>query len=217
MMDKAMDFIIAASVGFIAWFFGGIDGLLQVLIAFSIIDYLTGIIAAALNHELSSRVGFRGIVKKVILFMFVGMAHLLDSYLPGDSGSIRAVVCLFYVVNEGISIIENAEKIGVPIPKPLHNMLAKLHDMTSNESESHNTPAKLHDMTSNESESHNMPANLHEMTQNNNPANLESHNMPANLHDVINNESANNQELAHDIMPANNQEEDGELNNEVSK
>ena len=64
--------------------------------------------------------------------MFVGMAHLLDSYLPGDSGSIRAVVCLFYVVNEGISIIENAEKIGVPIPKPLHNMLAKLHDMTQN-------------------------------------------------------------------------------------
>ena len=171
MIDKIMDFIIAASVGFIAWFFGGIDGLLQVLIAFSIIDYLTGIIAAALNHELSSRVGFRGIVKKVILFMFVGMAHLLDSYLPGDSGSIRAVVCLFYVVNEGISIIENAEKIGVPIPKPLHNMLAKLHDMTQNE------PAKL--------ESDNMPAKLHDMTQNNNPAN--------------------------------NQEEDGELNNEISK
>ena len=133
--NNFLDFIIAAMLGFITWFFGGIDGLLQVLIAFSVIDYLTGIIAAGLNHELSSRVGFRGIVKKVILFMFVGMAHLLDSYLPGDSGSIRAVVCLFYVVNEGISIIENAEKIGVPIPKPLHNMLAKLHDMTQNNNE----------------------------------------------------------------------------------
>ena len=130
--NNIMDFLICSSLGFITWFFGGIDGLLQVLIAFSVIDYLTGIIAAALNHELSSRTGFRGIVKKVILFMFVGMAHLLDSYLPGDSGSIRAVVCLFYVVNEGISIIENAEKIGVPIPKPLHNMLAKIHDMTQN-------------------------------------------------------------------------------------
>ena len=128
--NTIMDFLVGSLLGFVAWFFGGVDGLLQVLIAFTIIDYLTGIIAAALNHELSSRTGFRGIVKKVILFMFVGMAHLLDSYLPGDSGSIRAVVCLFYVVNEGISIIENAEKIGVPIPKPLHNMLAKIHDMT---------------------------------------------------------------------------------------
>ena len=144
MMGKFMDFVIAASLGFITWFFGGIDGLLQVLIAFSVIDYLTGIIAAGLNHELSSLVGFRGIVKKVILFMFVGMAHLLDSYLPGDSGSIRAVVCLFYVVNEGISIIENAEKIGVPIPKPLHNMLAKLHDMTQNNNESEkDNPEKM--------------------------------------------------------------------------
>ena len=130
MENNIMDFLIAAFLGFITWFFGGIDGLLQVLIAFSVIDYITGIIAACLNHELSSRVGFRGIVKKMILFMFVGMAHLLDSYLPGDSGSIRAVVCLFYVVNEGISIIENADRIGVPIPRPLHNMLAKLHEMT---------------------------------------------------------------------------------------
>ena len=138
--NNIMDFLLSVVLGFVTWFFGGIDGLLQVLIAFCIIDYFTGIIAAALNHELSSRVGFRGIVKKIILFMFVGMAHLLDSYLPGDSGSIRAVVCLFYVVNEGISIIENAEKIGVPIPKPLHNMLAKIHDMTqiNNEPEYNN-------------------------------------------------------------------------------
>ena len=153
MINRFLDFIIAAMIGFITWFFGGIDGLLQVLIAFSVIDYLTGIIAAGLNHELSSRVGFRGIVKKVILFMFVGMAHLLDSYLPGDSGSIRAVVCLFYVVNEGISIIENAEKIGVPIPKPLHNMLAKLHEMTqtvNKEFEHEQQKETLSDLTRNE-------------------------------------------------------------------
>ena len=128
--NSIMDFIICALLGFITWFFGGINELLQVLIAFSVIDYVTGIVAAGLNHELSSRVGFRGIMRKIEMFMFVGMAHLLDSYFPGDAGNIRTFVCLFYVVNEGISIIENAEKIGVPIPKPLHNMLAKLHDMT---------------------------------------------------------------------------------------
>ena len=100
MMDNFTDFILGITIGFLTWFFGGIDGLLQVLIAFSIIDYFTGIIAAGLNHELSSRTGFRGIIKKCVLFLFVGMAHLLDNYLPGDSGSIRAVVCLFYVVNE---------------------------------------------------------------------------------------------------------------------
>ena len=148
--NSIMDFLICSMLGFITWFFGGIDGLLQVLIAFSVIDYLTGIIAAALNHELSSRTGFRGIVKKVILFMFVGMAHLLDSYLPGDSGSIRAVVCLFYVVNEGISIIENAEKIGVPIPKPLHNMLAKIHDMTQNNEQQEHSAKSEHQQENNE-------------------------------------------------------------------
>ena len=148
--NNIMDFLICSSLGFITWFFGGIDGLLQVLIAFSVIDYLTGIIAAALNHELSSRTGFRGIIKKIILFMFVGMAHLLDSYLPGDSGSIRAVVCLFYVVNEGISIIENAEKIGVPIPKPLHNMLAKIHNMTQNDEQQEHRAKPEHAQENNE-------------------------------------------------------------------
>ncbi|MBQ7560947.1 MAG: phage holin family protein [Synergistaceae bacterium] len=159
--NNIMDFIICALLGFITWFFGGIDGLLQVLIAFSVIDYITGIIAACLNHELSSRVGFRGIVKKVILFMFVGMAHLLDLYLPGDSGSIRAVVCLFYVVNEGISIIENAEKIGVPIPKPLHNMLAKLHDMTQLDGEVSKPESN---MTESDGESVNSDDNCEKMT-----------------------------------------------------
>ena len=159
MTDIIIDFVVnfirwiyCVILAFIAWFFGGVDGLLQVLIAFSVIDYFTGIIAAALNHELSSRVGFRGIVRKIILFMFVGMAHLLDNYLPGDSGSIRAVVCLFYVVNEGLSIIENADSIGVKIPKVLHNMLAKIHEMTEQNiktepvlKQENNEPPKLPD------------------------------------------------------------------------
>ncbi len=136
MLDNFTDFVAGSSIGFLAWFFGGIDGLLQVLVTFCVIDYITGIIAAGVEHRLSSSVGFRGIMRKVEMFIFVGMAHLLDHYLPGDTGSLRAVVCLFYIVNESISIFENAEKIGVPIPKPLHNMLAKLHDMTQNNIES---------------------------------------------------------------------------------
>ena len=136
MLDNFTDFVAGSSIGFLAWFFGGIDGLLQVLVTFCVIDYITGIIAAGVEHRLSSSVGFRGIMRKVEMFIFVGMAHLLDRYLPGDTGSLRAVVCLFYIVNESISIFENAEKIGVPIPKPLHNMLAKLHDMTQNNIES---------------------------------------------------------------------------------
>ena len=136
MLDNFTDFVAGSSIGFLAWFFGGIDGLLQVLVTFCVIDYITGIIAAGVEHRLSSSVGFRGIMRKVEMFIFVGMAHLLDNYLPGDTGSLRAVVCLFYIVNESISIFENAEKIGVPIPKPLHNMLAKLHDMTQNNIES---------------------------------------------------------------------------------
>ena len=136
MLDNFTDFVAGSSIGFLAWFFGGIDGLLQVLVTFCVIDYITGIIAAGVEHRLSSSVGFRGIMRKVEMFIFVGMAHLLDRYLPGDTGSLRAVVCLFYIVNESISIFENAEKIGVPIPKPLHNMLAKLHDMTQNNNES---------------------------------------------------------------------------------
>lgn len=133
MLDNLTDFIAGSCIGFLAWFFGGIDGLLQVLIAFCVIDYVTGIIAAGVEHRLSSSAGFRGIMRKVEMFLFVGMAHLLDHYLPGDTGSLRAVVCMFYVVNESISIFENAERIGVPIPKPLHNMLEKLHDMTQND------------------------------------------------------------------------------------
>ena len=136
MLDNFTDFVAGSSIGFLAWFFGGIDGLLQVLVTFCVIDYITGIIAAGVEHRLSSSVGFRGIMRKVEMFIFVGMAHLLDNYLPGDTGSLRAVVCLFYIVNESISIFENAEKIGAPIPKPLHNMLAKLHDMTQNNIES---------------------------------------------------------------------------------
>ena len=150
--SSLMEFLMASFLGFCAWFFGGVDGLLQVLLAFSVIEYITKMIADGLNKKLSSRTGFRDIIRKVILFMFVGMAHLLDNYLPGDSGSIRAVVCLFYIVNEGLSIIENADIIGVPIPKALHNMLSKIHEMTEQNiktepvpKQENNEPQKLPD------------------------------------------------------------------------
>lgn len=126
-VETIIDFLTGSFIGLLAWFFGGLDGIVLVLITFAVIDQITGIIAACVLHKLSSEVGFKGIARKVTMFMYVGMAHLLDQYLPGDTGSLRTVVCLFYVVNEGISIIENGEKMGVTIPIMLHNWLIKLH------------------------------------------------------------------------------------------
>ena len=133
LLDTGLDFTIGGGLGLLAWFFGGLDGLLSVLLTFVIIDYVTGMMAAGFNHEISSEIGFKGIARKCYIFMFIGMAHLLDNllskYLPGasETGTLRPIVTLFYILNEATSIIENADKLGVKIPKPLHNMLLKLH------------------------------------------------------------------------------------------
>ena len=127
MTDNFIDFITGSFIGLLAWFFGGMDGLIKVLLAFAVIDHLFGVCAACFEHRLSSSIGFRGIARKVGMFMLVGLAHLIDEYIPGNTGSLRAVVCLFYIINEGISIIENTERMGITIPKPLHNWLMKMH------------------------------------------------------------------------------------------
>ncbi|MBQ7578781.1 MAG: phage holin family protein [Synergistaceae bacterium] len=134
LLDTSIDFTIGGGLGLIVWFFGGLDKLFEVLIALVIIDYITGMIAAGINHEISSEIGFKGIAKKCYMIMFVGIAHLLDDllvkYLPDNlAGSVRVMVTTFYILNETTSIIENADELGVPIPKPLHNLLLKLHKM----------------------------------------------------------------------------------------
>lgn len=106
---------------------GGMDSLMIVLIACMIIDYLTGIMHAILEKQLSSAVGFKGICKKVLIFTLVGVAHLLDMHILGATGALRSAVICFYLANEGVSLMENAARIGLPIPDALREVLAQLH------------------------------------------------------------------------------------------
>ena len=114
-----LDFIYASIVGLISWFFGGVDSSLKILLAMIVIDYVTGLSVAWTNDTLSSAIGFKGITKKCIMITFVGIAHLMDTTIPDDPGAIRYGVCIFYIANEGKSIIENAYKLGVPFPQAL--------------------------------------------------------------------------------------------------
>ena len=118
---------LAALGGFLGWFLGGFDGLIYALIAFVAVDYITGVLRAIVEKQLSSRIGAHGIVKKVALFLIVGVAHLVDAYLLHDGDALRTAVIFFYISNEGVSLLENAAVIGLPIPEPLKNALAQLH------------------------------------------------------------------------------------------
>ncbi|WP_418790906.1 phage holin family protein [Phosphitispora sp. TUW77] len=108
------------------WFLGGLDGFLYALVAFVVIDYLTGLMAAAAERKLSSEVGFRGIFKKMLIFMLVGIGHILDKHIIGDGSVLRTAVIFFYISNEGISIIENAGRIGLPVPEKLKGILEQM-------------------------------------------------------------------------------------------
>ena len=118
---------IAAFGGWLGWFLGGFDGFLYALITFVIVDYITGIMVAIINRELSSEIGARGIFKKILIFILVGVAHIIDTRLIGDGSAIRTSVIFFYLSNEGISIIENSSKIGLPIPQKLKDVLSQLN------------------------------------------------------------------------------------------
>ncbi|KGI44841.1 holin [Clostridium tetani] len=101
-------------------------------IAFVVIDYLTGIMASILEQKLSSEVGFRGIFKKILIFVLVGVANIIDSYLISSGNAIRTTVIFFYISNEGISILENATRIGLPVPDKLKNILEQLKEENKN-------------------------------------------------------------------------------------
>lgn len=118
---------IAAVGGWLGWFLGGFDGFLYALITFVVVDYITGIMVAIINRELSSEIGARGIFKKILIFILVGVAHIIDTRIIGDGSAIRTAVIFFYMSNEGISIIENASRIGLPVPQKLKDVLAQLN------------------------------------------------------------------------------------------
>lgn len=119
--------IFATIGGYIGWFLGGADGFMYALITFVVIDYVTGLMVAVLERKLSSEVGFRRIFKKVLIFAFVGIGNIIDVYLLKNGSAIRTAVIFFYVSNEGISIIENSSKIGLPIPQRLKDILEQLN------------------------------------------------------------------------------------------
>ncbi len=114
--------------GWLGWFLGGYDGFIYALIAFVVIDYLLGVMCAILEKHLSSDVGAQGIFKKVVIFSLVGIAHIIDQNIIGDGSAIRTAVIFFYLSNEGISIIENATRLGLPIPSKLRDVLEQLKD-----------------------------------------------------------------------------------------
>ena len=114
--------------GWLGWFLGGCDGLLYALIAFVVIDYITGVMCAINDQSLSSEVGFRGICRKVLIFLMVGIANILDVNVIGTGSVLRTAVIFFYISNEGVSLMENAAHLGLPVPEKIKVVLEQLHD-----------------------------------------------------------------------------------------
>ena len=120
--------VFAAVGGWLGYFLGGCDGLLYALIAFVVIDYITGVMCAVADKTLSSTVGFKGIAKKVLIFLMVGIGHILDTQVIGTGSVLRTAFIFFYISDEGVSLIENAAHLGLPIPEKLRDVLEQLHE-----------------------------------------------------------------------------------------
>ena len=118
----------AALGGWLGYFLGGLDGLLIALIVFMALDYITGLMCAIVDKKLSSAVGFKGICKKVLIILLVGVAHTVDLHVIGSGSALRGAVVCFYLSNEGLSLLENAAHIGLPIPEKLKDVLEQLHN-----------------------------------------------------------------------------------------
>ena len=131
MLDDIIDFFTAGILGLFGWFFGGRDGFVNVLITFVVIDYIMGVMVAYSKHELSSSIGYNGICRKMAIFCLIGVAHVIDVHVLGDTTTLRTPVTLFYAANEGISIIENANALGLPIPQFLKIRLLNLKELAT--------------------------------------------------------------------------------------
>ena len=118
---------LTAFCGWLGWALGGFDGLLNALVIFMVVDYITGFMCAIIEKKLSSEVGFRGIFKKIMILVMVGIGHAIDSYVIGTGEAVRTMVLVFYLSNEGISLLENAARIGLPLPEKLKQILSQIH------------------------------------------------------------------------------------------
>ena len=132
---NTIQLVFTAVGGWLGYFLGGCDGLLYTLLAFVILDYLTGIMCAIVDKKLSSEIGFKGIFKKVLIFVLVGIGHLMDLQILGAAGVLRTAVIFFYLSNEGVSLVENAAHLGLPIPAKLKAVLEQLHDRSEKDGE----------------------------------------------------------------------------------
>ena len=125
---NVIQLIFSALGWWLGYFLGGCDGLLYTLLAFTAMDYITGIMCAVNDHTLSSEVGFRGICRKVLIFMLVGIANILDADVVGTGSVLRTAVIFFYISNEGVSLVENAAHIGLPVPEKIKMVLEQIND-----------------------------------------------------------------------------------------
>ena len=130
---SVVQLVFAAVGGWLGWFLGGCDGLLYALITFVVVDYITGVMCAVVDKKLSSEVGFRGIFKKILIFLLVGIANLLDVNIIGNGSVLRTAAIFFYLSNEGVSLLENATHLGLPVPEKLKSVLQQLHDRSEEE------------------------------------------------------------------------------------
>lgn len=130
---NTIQLIFTAVGGWLGYFLGGCDGLLYALIAFVVIDYITGVMCAINDKTLSSEVGFRGICRKVLIFLLVGIANILDVQVIGTGSVLRTAVIFFYISNEGVSLLENAAHLGLPVPEKIKIVLEQLHDRAESE------------------------------------------------------------------------------------
>lgn len=129
----SIQIVITAIGGWLGWFLGGCDGLLYALIAFAAVDYVTGVMCAVVDKKLSSSVGFKGIFRKVLIFVMVGVAHILDAQVIGNGSVLRTAVIFFYISNEGVSLLENASHLGLPVPEAVKAVLKQLHSRAEEE------------------------------------------------------------------------------------
>lgn len=119
----------AAVCGLAGFLWGEMDGLLIALITFICLDYVTGLIVGAVQRRLNSQISFAGLLKKAVIFVIVAVAHVVDTQILGGTASVfRSAACGLYIANEGLSILENCGKLGLPIPAKLRNVLEQLRD-----------------------------------------------------------------------------------------
>ena len=129
---NVIQYVFVAIEEFLGWLIGGADSCIHALIVFVVMDYITGTIVAYYDKKLSSKVGTKGILKKVLIFFLVGIGHIVDTQIIKTGSAMRTAIIFFYLSNEGISILENAALIGVPIPEKLKSVLVQLRNKNEN-------------------------------------------------------------------------------------